>query len=92
MLQDVTNRSSEIGFHKAKKKRAVEGGRRIFRPTVNRCIMKKLIIVEIKLEVRETQDSLSILLKIKIVNSKRILLGEGILPLVRYNIFAYLEI
>ena len=37
VLQDVTNRSSEVGFHKAKKerkKRAVEGGRIIFRPTV----------------------------------------------------------
>ena len=34
MLQDVINRSSEVGFHKEKKKRAVEGGRIIFRPTV----------------------------------------------------------
>ena len=38
VLQDVTNRSSEVGFHKAKKKerkkRAVEDGRIIFRPTV----------------------------------------------------------
>ena len=38
MLQDVTNRSSEVGFHKAekkeRKKRAVEGRRIIFRPTV----------------------------------------------------------
>ena len=37
MLQNVTNRSSEVGFHKAKKKekkRAGEAGRIIFRPTV----------------------------------------------------------
>ena len=39
MLQDVTNRSSEVGFYKAKKKerkkRAVEDGRIIFRPTIS---------------------------------------------------------
>ena len=39
VLQGVTNRSSEVAFHKAKKKerkkRAVEGERIIFRPTVN---------------------------------------------------------
>ena len=37
MLQYVTNRSSEVGFHKAKKerkKRAVEDGWILFRPTV----------------------------------------------------------
>ena len=37
MLQDVTNRSSKVAFHEAKKqgkKRAVEDGRIIFRPTV----------------------------------------------------------
>ena len=34
VLQDVTNRSAEVAFHKAKKKRAGEVGRIIFRPTV----------------------------------------------------------
>ena len=42
VLQDITNRRSEVDCHKAKKKerkkRAVEGGRIIFRPTVYRII------------------------------------------------------
>ena len=46
MLQDITNRSSEVGFHKAKKKerkkRAVVGGRIIFRPTIYLAISIRL--------------------------------------------------
>ena len=51
VLQDVSNRSSKVGFHKAKKKekkRAVEGGRIIFRPTVSVSIVSKIGVREKK--------------------------------------------